>query len=61
MLVADCVPEIENKKKRKQFNRPFFFAFLMCPCKGTIKLSSETNYNTDKLSMFVDPTDVTEP
>lgn len=53
MLQADCVPEIENKTAKS--------LMLMCPCKDTIKLSLETNYSTDKVSLFVDPSDLAEP
>ena len=59
MLPADCVPEIENKRENSLIGH-FSLLFLMCPCKETIKLSSETNYNADKLSLFVELTDLPE-
>lgn len=59
ILLADCVPEIENNRENSLID--YFSVFLMCPCKETIKLSFEINYNADKVSRFVDLTDLSEP
>lgn len=53
------MPEIENNRENSLID--YFSVFLMCPCKETIKLSFEINYNADKVSRFVDLTDLSEP